>query len=356
MANCASAAVTPLICSVKATADDARRRRCCRHRNGQLCDANDNCHNISKLPPYALALCCHIGINMLPIGTGNSDQSALETLAKVKLQQLTATPALIGPFGESAVRWVVSGPLTPFTVTLNGIAVDLAGSLLVQPLVTTAYTIAARAGPYVRTLGSIAVQVDLNVCQVIAQPSGGVRKMLSTFVKTEVLQHDSSLYFRNDPEVTFQPGLMQVVLNLVKRIKDFPDASLDVTILMGLAVVNGALQPGPYQITVSVGEPWYVWSLPAASIWLTIELEQGAEQALVDFKPLIAAIPQLLSLAAYPLAPGTEYQNVAIQADPSDTPIQLTACPTPAEGTVSTVRSVSSIGPAHGTNLSTGAI
>jgi len=293
---------------------------------------------------------------MLPNGNGNSDQSALETLAEVKLQQFSATPALIGPFGESTVRWVVSGPPTPFTVTLNGTAVDLAGSLLVQPLVTTPYTISARAGAYARPLGSIAVQVDLFACQIIAQPAGGVREMLSTFIKNEVLQADSSLYFQNDPEITFQPGLIQIVLNLSKRIKDFPDASLQVTILMGLAIVNGALQPGSYQITASASEPWFVWLLPGASIWLTIELEDGTEQAEVGFKPLIAAIPQVLSVAAYPLAPGTEYQNVAIQADPSETPIQLTACPAPAEGSASTVRSVSSIGSSYGANSSTGAI
>jgi len=170
---------------------------------------------------------------MLPNGNGNSDQSALETLAEVKLQQFSATPAVIGPFGESTVRWVVSGQPTPFTVTLNGTAVDLAGSLLVQPFITTPYTISARAGAYTRPLGSIAVQVDLFACQIIAQPAGGVRKMLSTFIKNEVLQADSSLNFQNDPEITFQPGLIQIVLNLSKRIN--PDASLQVTILMGLA-------------------------------------------------------------------------------------------------------------------------
>jgi len=127
---------------------------------------------------------------MLPNG-GGIDQSALNTLAQVKLQQLSATPTQIGPFGESTVRWSVSGTATGVTVTLNGIAVDAAGSQLVQPLVTTPYTLAARAGPYTRTLGIIAVQVDLDACQIIPQPAGVLHTILSNFVRNVVLYPDS---------------------------------------------------------------------------------------------------------------------------------------------------------------------
>lgn len=70
-------------------------------------------------------------------------------------------------------------------------------------------------------------------------------------------------------------------------------------------------------------------------------LVSHAEDALpMDFAPLVAGIPEFIAGVLYPVGSGMEYQNVAIQADPTDQPIRLTACPAPASGTVSTVRSV----------------
>jgi hypothetical protein len=295
---------------------------------------------------------------MLPNGGGNVDQSALTTLSKLKLQQLSATPTQIGPFGESTVRWVVSGPPGGFTVTLNGVPVGIAGSQLVQPLATTGYTLAARAGPYTRTLGYVTVQVDLDACQIIAQPAEDVHKMLSNFVRSAVLGSDSSLYFRQYqvtvkgvtvtetyvPVITFLPGLIQIVLNLGKRINDKPDPSIDVTIVMSLSIVDGALQAGYQNVTGTVSEPWWVYALPGAIIWLSIELSAAQDALPMEFAPLIAAIPEFLAEAVYPLGPGMKYQNILIVADPTTQPIQLMACPAPALGTVSTVQSISSIG------------
>jgi hypothetical protein len=293
---------------------------------------------------------------MLPNG-GGIDQSALNTLAQVKLQQLSATPTQIGPFGESTVRWSVSGTATGVTVTLNGVAVDAAGSQLVQPLVTTPYTLAARAGPYARTLGTIAVQVDLDACQIIPQPAGVLHTILSNFVRNVVLQHDTSLYFREYqatvngvttletyvPQITFLPGLMQIVLNLGKSVNDFPDPSIDVTIVMGLGIVDGVLQASGSVVTGTVSEPWWAYALPGAVIWLGMMVSDAQDALPMDFAPLIAGIPEFLAGVLYLVGPGMEYQNVTIQADPTDQPIQLTACPAPASGTVSTVRSVTSI-------------
>jgi len=293
---------------------------------------------------------------MLP--NGSIDQSALNTLAQVKLQQLVATPTQIGPFGESIVRWTVSGPSTGFTIMLNGVAVELAGSQLVQPLVSTAYTLAARAGAYTRTLGFVSVQVDLDGCQVIPQPSGDVHTLLSDFIRGAVLNADSSLYFREyqvtvngvttvetyTPEITFLLGLMQIVLHLGKNVPDFPDPSIDVTIVMGLEIVNGILQASGSVATGTVSEPWWAYALPGAVIWLGIQVSDAQDALPVDFAPLVAGIPMFAALALYPAGAGMEYQNIVINADPTDQPIQLTACPAASPTTGSTVRSVSSIG------------
>ena len=298
---------------------------------------------------------------MLPIGSGNINQSALNALAQIKLRQLSATPAQIGPFGESTVRWAVSGVTTGVTVTCNGVAVDPAGSQLVQPLVTTPYTLAARAGPYTRSLGTIAVQVDLDACQIIPQPAGVVRTILSNFIASAVLEHDTSLYFRQYqvtvngvttletyvPEITFLRGLMQIVLHLGKSVNDFPDPSIDVTIVMGLGIVNGVLQASGSVVTGTVSEPWWAYALPGAVIWLGMIVSDAQDALPMDFAPLIAGIPEFLANALYIVGPGMEYQNVAILADPTDQPIQLTACPVPASGSASTVRSVTSIGSAQ---------
>jgi len=297
---------------------------------------------------------------MLPIGNGTIDQSALETLAQVKLQQFSATPAQIEPFGESTVRWTVSGPSTGFTVTLNSVAVARSGSQLVQPVITTAYTLAARAGPYTRPLGSIAVQVDLDACQIIPQPATDVRGLLSRFIASSILSSDSLLYFRTyvttvdgvetletyTPEVTFLPGLIQIVLHLGSKIKGhphFPDASIDVTIIMGLAIVNGSLQAGGSVVTGTVSEPWWVYLLPGAIIGLGIALSDAEDSLPMKFAPLVDGIAEFIALAIYPVGEGMKYQNVMIQADPTTAPIQLTACPVPISDPALTGRSVSSI-------------
>jgi hypothetical protein len=83
--------------------------------------------------------------------------------------------------------------------------------------------------------------------------------------------------------------------------------------------------------------------MPGAVIWLGMMVRDARDALPMDLAPLIAGIPKFLADGVYPVGAGMEYQNITIQTDPTDQPIQLTACPAPASGTVSTVRSVMSV-------------
>jgi hypothetical protein len=258
---------------------------------------------------------------------GGTDTQSLLTLSKVKVQQFTATPSTIGPFGESILRWSVTGPSVGWTLQLNGNAVANAGSLLVQPPTSTAYFLTARAGQYTRPLSNVSVAVDASTCDVIIGPLNPVHQIAS-WVKGLTLSNDPSLYFRDDPSVSFLPGRIHIEVKLGKPVKDFPDPEIDATLEFGLDITNGLLvSTNPY-VNASVSEPWYVYLGGIAFLGLWIALSDAQNKAQVGFEHLVQGLPEAMSIE-YPASPGKQYKSVAIVPGSTDNPIQITECAIP---------------------------
>ncbi len=284
---------------------------------------------------------------MLPQGSGTAAQW-INTLSRVTLVSFSALPSSIGPFGQSTLRWHVSGPAAGFRVTLNGTQVPRSGEETVLPFVTVTYVLNVNAGPYYRNLGSVDVKVNTAGCGIISQPTQAIGTQLSTFVHNAVLDADNTLYFRTHtvatgtgqtesityaPEVMFRPGRIQIVLHLGKKVPDFPDPSIDLTIELGLAVSDGMLVAVDPTVSGDVSEPWYAYLAPGAFPILYIIVDDAQDKLTMDFQSLVQALPEFISLL-YIADSGLRYQTVSIQGQPTTEPIQITACPSPPQITI----------------------
>lgn len=264
---------------------------------------------------------------MLP-QNGGIDTQSLDTLGKVAVQQFTATPSEIGPFGESILRWSVTGPSVGWTLQLNGDAVARAGSLLVQPPASTSFFLTARAGIYTRPLADVSVSVDLSSCDVITGPLNPALQ-IADWVKGLTQESEPTLYFRENPKVSFLPGRIHIEVKLGKPVPHFPDPEIDATLEFGLDVTNGTLVATNPTVDASVSEPWYVYLGGLAFLGLWIALSDAQEQAQVGFEHLVQGLPQAMA-TQYPASPGHQYKSVAIVPNSTDNPIQITECPIPA--------------------------
>jgi hypothetical protein len=263
---------------------------------------------------------------MLPQNGGTNTQS-LTTLSKVTVQHFTATPSAIGPFGESILRWSVTGPSVGWSLALNGAPVARVGSLLVEPPMSTGYALTARAGTYTRPLTSLVVSVDVSSCDVISGPSHLVLQIVN-LVKTATLASDPTLYFREDPKVSFLPGRIHIEVKIGKPVPHFPNPEIDGTLEFGLDVANGTLVATNPTVDASVSEPWYVYLGGLDFLGLWIELSDAQETAQIGFEHLAQGLPPGIGFLYQP-SPGHQYKSVAIVPDSTDNPIQITECAIP---------------------------
>jgi hypothetical protein len=258
---------------------------------------------------------------------GGPNTQAMQILQQVKVPQFTASPSTIGPFEYSVISWMATGPSLGWNLTLNGEFVDRAGSRVVQPVESSYYSLSAVAGQVTRPLGKIFVTVNLDACDIIVGPDDEAHQIAS-FVKGITLSHDPSLYFRSEPTVTFQPGLIHIDVSLGMPVAWFPDPTIDGTLEFGLGVVNGQLVCLNPTVTASISEPWYVYLGGIAFLGLWISLDDGQIKAKVSFEELAQGLPQAIAVQ-YPRKQGYKYQNVAIVPAAKDNPIQITECPIP---------------------------
>ena len=266
---------------------------------------------------------------MLPQGT--VDQQALDTLSKIVVQSFTATPPDIGPFGESVLRWSVTGPSIGWGLELNGQGVGRAGSMLVHPTESSSFFLTARAREYTRPLSSVDVEVDLSACGLIDPPLNPALQ-IADWARGLTEHSDPSLYFRDTPKVSFLPERIHIEMKLYKKNTGiWPDPEIDATLEFGLDVQGGQLVSTNPSVTASISKPWYMYLCGLACLGFWIAIGDAQDQAQVGFEHLVEGLPQAIA-TQYPPGPGREYQSVTIVSDSADDPIQILACPIPRLG------------------------
>jgi hypothetical protein len=91
-------------------------------------------------------------------------------LNQVRLRSFTATPAAIVPFQQSTLAWNTSVPASvsnqlSVSFKIGSLAVAGAGTLVVSPLSTGAFSLSVHSENSSRVLGSALVRVDAGGCQ-----------------------------------------------------------------------------------------------------------------------------------------------------------------------------------------------
>lgn len=215
------------------------------------------------------------------------------TLGDVKLLSFTANPNPVPPFGTSQLSWQVTGPKAGFDVLLDGAFVQRDGTATVTPNGTTSYALSAVGFDGGRVaLGSITVTTDLSTCEIasISNPVGTIRGFLSANVAT------GATYLRQEPQVTFSPGLIHFHLDLGHHINDLPDPEITIDGTLGLAVVQGKLVAVGPTVTASASEPWYVWLIPGIGLVLSKDLQDAANQAAQGGEELANGLAEFLNI------------------------------------------------------------
>ena len=256
---------------------------------------------------------------------GDQDDRWLEILEQVELKSFGANPATIGPFGASIVSWDVAGP-SGFSVQLNGQTVARTAHEAVQPLGTTGFNLAAKAGPLSRTLGTVRVTVDTSQCTTnfLVNPRSSIVAPIIVNVNDVggVTFRDGSI-----PTVTFSPGRIRIQMYLSKSISYFPDPDVDIDMSFGLAVTNGALQSTAEQVNVNISVPFWAWGIPGAVPALAIAIDGATSDTR---KAMFDAIQGLVALLNFLLHPpeGFRMQDVTIDDGNNGAGVlQTTQCP-----------------------------
>jgi hypothetical protein len=159
---------------------------------------------------------------------------ALEALQQVELESFTATPATIGPFGQSELRWRVSAPAS-VKLELDGRPVPRIGSRIVRPATTRTFRLVARASTLSSDVGQVTVVVNLDACILINIPEADVQdKLLKVVIK--LMAEDKNLGNRSLPFVDVTPAGIVMKLRFEIEVEHSRNPDFNVDALIGLAV------------------------------------------------------------------------------------------------------------------------
>lgn len=273
---------------------------------------------------------------------GNNEEQEAAILEQVKFGHFTATPIAIGPFGKTALSWAVTGP-SGFNVQLNGATVARSGGQTVEPRVNTGYTLSAKAGNGVRTLGSVSVKVDTTTCAVV-QPGLDTQKFMLTAIQNAVLDANKSLSVATETvrganglptlvptpwTMNFSPGSMHIKIHLLAHV-DHLSPSVDVAIDLGLVLDDlGDIQTFSPMISGTVSDSWLLDLVPVLGLIVSLKDGAATDKIPMEFQPVVNAIPALVKLI-YPIDPSKQqYQTIAIPGDPASPPLKIVACAKP---------------------------
>jgi hypothetical protein len=264
-------------------------------------------------------------VNPISDSDGGDLDSGVDILEEVSLKYFKAQPPTIGPFGTSVLGWSVSGP-PGFQVRLNYLNVAKTGQQVVQPAINTTYRLSAHAQQASRTLGTVQVIVDRASCESFE--INNPRSAIQAPVRAGILNSED-LYFRNqppDPSVSFSPGRIRLQLQLGKRIKYFPNPSVDIDVSFGLVVHDGTLEPAAEQISVDISVPFWAWAIPGAFPGLAIAIDMAKDSATKRMHNVIQGLGQVLNFYATPPL-GKRLSTVRVDDGNNGAGlIELTAC------------------------------
>lgn len=167
-------------------------------------------------------------------------EKALEALQQVEVQSFTATPPVIGPFGQAELRWRVSAPPT-VRLLLDGRDVPNDGSQVVRPTETRTFTLTASTVGLSAQVAQQTVLVNLDACAIVPVPETDVQSTLLDVVST-LLAEDPQISNRKPPFVDVTSSGIVLKLRFEVEIKGRnPDFNVDA--LIGLGVDSSGIVP-----------------------------------------------------------------------------------------------------------------
>lgn len=280
-----------------------------------------------------------------------------------------ATPDHIAPFQSSTLSWDAALP-DGFTLTLNNAWVPQTGEQVVQPVVTTNYTIRALHGGSETALGYVTISVD-NTC--VQQTKKYARNLLqfALVAAFDIGSGMTSAHAKYPPAVSITPGL--ITFDLKGSAIVVVVANVEIKGSFGLTVDRNADDLAPVNETshVSCSVSAGVWAAAigagavtgAAAGWaiggafggvfgavigaiggaivggiaggvtLNTVINKASSQIQTYMPQLFQALAQYMSSNWFSEPPGMAMAEVAITPDsaPGDTPgdgdVTVTYCP-----------------------------
>lgn len=206
---------------------------------------------------------------------------AVECASEFRLVSFTASPASATPGQPVTLRWNIdrSGQCSG-QFKINGIAVPMDGSKVVNPLSDSTYTITVATGCNVtRNLGRVTVDVNESTCRLTSIPESLVRGQVIGVVDASIQEFNQStsndLSKRTETKVEIDSSGIAVSLRLSAAINNFPDPDLNVDMKLGIGVGPGNTVSVFYRsFSVDVDWPWWVTGI---SLGITKIVEEIVE-------------------------------------------------------------------------------
>lgn len=207
---------------------------------------------------------------------------AVSCASEFRLVSFTANPATVTPGQPVTLRWNVdrSGQCSG-DFKINGIAVAMDGSKVVNPLADTTFTISVATGCNVtRNLGRVAVDVNERTCRITSIPESAARDQIIRAVDASIQEFNQSssndLSKRTQTQVEVDNLGIAVRLRLKAAINNFPDPDLNVDMKIGVGVGPGNTVSVFYRsFSVDVDWPWWVTGISLGITKIVEEIVEG---------------------------------------------------------------------------------
>jgi hypothetical protein len=179
--------------------------------------------------------------------TQEAIDKAIEKLSQLKLEEFTANPDRVRPFGDAILSWRISGP-TDLEITLNGRIVPMQGSQVVQPEVTAAHTLVGQKSTMRQILGQRTITVEAEDCFAITVTEAEVRTNIQNSIHDEYGDDGKdvekfginfTLTLTRPAKIEVDATGVSIKIALNVGIPNFWDATLDVDALVILTAQGG---------------------------------------------------------------------------------------------------------------------
>ena len=234
---------------------------------------------------------------------------AVDCASEFRLVSFTASPASVTPGKPVTLRWNIdrSGQCSG-QFKINGIAVPMDGSKIVNPLADTTFTISVATTCNVsRNLGRVAVDVNESSCRITSIPESLARDQIIRAVDASIQEFNQSssndLSKRTQTQVEIDNLGITVRLRLRAAINNFPDPDLNVDMKIGVGVGPGNTVTVFYRsFSVDVDWPFFVTAISLGITKIVEEIVEGRIQGKIKNQILDSLRTQITAAAR--LIPG----------------------------------------------------